>query len=132
MSTERDPNTLLVIEKDAHTAYLLNYMLSREGFDVITSESCTTTLTMIQSMTPAMAVFLDVCFLQQHDCRIIRGIRELPAWKNIPILLLAEQSDMDFVKSGLDAGATDFIIQPFNAAELLVQIKRYTQQSRIA
>jgi len=132
MSTERVPKTLLVIEKDAHTAYLLNYMLSREGFDVITSESCETTRDMIQNMTPVMAIFLDVCFLQQHDCKIIHAIRGLPAWRNIPILLLAEQADMDFVKSGLDAGATDFIIQPFNAAELLMQIEQHTQQSRTA
>ncbi len=132
MPVKNTQKTLLVIEKDAHTAYLLNYMLTREGFDVITSESCETTREMIQTMTPVLAVFLDVCFLQHHDCSLIRNIRKLSAWKNIPILLLAEQADMDFVKSGLDAGATDFIMQPFNTAELLLQIEQHTQHSRSA
>ncbi len=132
MPREHAQKTLLVIEKDAHTAYLLNYMLSREGFEVITSVSCEATHDMIQNMTPARAVFLDVNFLQQHDCSIIHTIRGLSAWRSTPILLLAEQAEMDFVKSGLDAGATDFIIQPFNAAELLMQIERHTQQSRTA
>lgn len=129
----KDPQPpLLVIEKDAHTAYLLNYMLTREGFEVITSVNCDATHAMIQNMTPAKAVFLDVNFLQQHDYSIIHTIRGLTAWRTTPILLLAEQAEMDVVKSGLDAGATDFIIQPFNAAELLMQIERHTQQSRTA
>ncbi len=132
MPVEHTQKTLLVIEKDAHTAYLLNYMLTRESFDVITSESCEATHDMIQTMTPVIAVFLDVSFLENHDCSIIHTIRSITAWSNTPILLLAEQAEMDFVKSGLDAGATDFIIQPFNAAELLLQIERHTQQSRTA
>ena len=132
MPVEQVRKTLLVIEKDAHTAYLLNYMLSREGYEVITSESCTTTRDMLRDMTPALAVFLDVCFLQNHDCSLIRTIRELSAWRHTPILLLAQQEEMDFVKSGLDAGATDFIIQPFNAAELLTQIERHAPRSRSA
>ena len=130
--SENAQRTLLVIEKDPHTAYLLNYMLSREGFAVITSESSDATCDMIQNMTPAWAVFLDVSFLQQHGCSIIHSIRNLPDWRGIPILLLAEQAEMDGVKSGLNAGANDFIIQPFNAAELLMQIERHTQQSRTA
>ncbi len=132
MPIEHAQKTLLVIEKDAHTAYLLNYMLSREGFEVITSVNCEATHTMIQDMTPAKAVFLDVSFLQQHACSIIHTIRNLSAWQNTPILLLAEQAEMDFVKSGLEAGATDFIIQPFNVAELLLQIERHAPQSRTA
>jgi len=132
MSIEHVQRTLLVIEKDAHTAYLLNYMLSREGYEVITSESCKTTREMVESMTPVKAVFLDVSFLQNHDCSIIHTIRSLPSWQATPILLLAGQAEMDCVKSGLDAGANDFIIQPFNAAELLLQIEQHTQQSRSA
>ncbi len=132
MPVEYALKNLLIIEKDAHTAYLLNYMLTREGFEVVTSESSKTTYDMIQTMTPVRAVFLDVCFLKDHDCSIIRSIRKLAEWKDVPILLLAEQEEMNFVKSGLDAGATDFIIQPFNAAELLMQIERHTPQSRSA
>lgn len=132
MPIKHAQKTLLVIEQDAHTAYLLNYMLTREGFEVITSVSCDATHDMIQAMTPARAVFLDVNFFQQHDYSIIHTIRGLTAWHSTPILLLAEQAEMDFVKSALEAGATDFIIQPFNAAELLMQIERHTQQSRTA
>jgi len=132
MPVEYANKTLLVIEKDAHTGYLLNYMLTREGFEVITSVSCEATRDMMQTMTPARAIFIDVNFLQNRDCSIIHSIRNLAAWHSTPILLLAQQAEMDFVKSGLEAGATDFIIQPFNAAELLMQIERHTPQSRTA
>ena len=119
------PETLLIVEKDAHTAYLLNYMLRREGFDVVTSSHCGTTLSMLETMAPPKAVFLDVNFIREHDCTIIETIRKTASWRHMPVLLLAEQHDMDYVQAGLQAGASDFIMQPFNTAELIFQIKNH-------
>lgn len=119
-------NTLLVIEKDAHTAYLLNYMLSREGYEVITSSNCETTRSMVDNMTPPEAVFLDINYIREHHCDLIHSIRKLESWKHVPILLLAEQQDMDYVQTAMQAGATDFIIQPFNASELLYHLQTHS------
>ena len=117
--------TLLIVEKDAHTAYLLNYMLKREGYDVISSSHCETTLTMLETMAPPKAVFLDINFVREHDCTMIETIRKTASWRHVPVLLLAEQNDMDYVQAALKAGANDFIIQPFNAAELICHLKNH-------
>jgi two-component system chemotaxis response regulator CheY len=119
-------NTLLVIEKDAHTAYLLNYMLSREGYEVITSSNCETTRSMVENMTPPEAVFLDINYIREHHCELIHTIRKLASWNHVPVLLLAEQQDMDHVQSAMQAGATDFIIQPFNTSELLYHLQTHS------
>ena len=121
--------TLLIVEKDAHTAYLLNYMLSREGYNIVSSSHCKTTMSMLDSMAPPKAVFLDISFVREHDCNMIETIRETANWRHVPILLLAEQHDMDYVQAALQAGASDFIMQPFNAAELICQIKNHAMSA---
>ena len=119
------PETLLIVEKDAHTTYLLNYMLRREGYDVVSSSHCGTTLSMLKTMDPPKAVFLDISFIREHDCIMIETIRKTASWRHVPVLLLAEQHDMDYVQAALQAGASDFIMQPFNAAELIYHIKTH-------
>jgi two-component system chemotaxis response regulator CheY len=119
------PDTLLIIEQDAHTAYLLDYMLSREGYAVIGTTSCESALHMMRRMLPPRAIFLDLELSCQNNYAMLRNVRSVPGWHLTPILLLTEQQGYARLDAALAAGATDYIIQPFNPAELLVQIQRH-------
>lgn len=118
--------TLLVLEKDVHTAYLLDYLLSREGYNVVSTTNCEIASRLLAKMPPANVIFLDVGFVSDGHCRFMDTLRKIPGWRSTPVLLLAEHYAMDGVSHGLQAGADDFIVQPFNHAELLAQIKRYS------
>lgn len=119
--------TLLILEKDAHTAYLLDYLLSREGYYVVSATDCETASRLIAKMPPANMIFLDVTFVSDGHCWFIDTLRKIPGWNSTPVVLLAEHYTMDEVTSGLRAGADDYIVQPFDYAELLTQIRRYTE-----
>lgn len=118
--------TLLILEKDVHTAYLLDYLLSREGYNVISTTNCEIASRLLSKMPPASVIFLDVAFVSDGLCRFMETLRKMPGWRSTPVLLLAEHYTMEDVSSGLQAGADDYIVQPFNHAELLTQIKRYS------
>ncbi|MDZ7663640.1 response regulator transcription factor [Thiohalophilus sp.] len=118
--------TLLILEKDAHTAYLLDYLLSREGYNVVCTTSCETASALLSRMPPASMIFLDVAFVSDGQCRFIDTLHRIPGWRDTPVLLLAEHYTMEDVSSGLQLGADDYIVQPFNHAELLGQIQRYS------
>lgn len=122
------PDTLLIIEQDAHIAYLLDYMLSREGYAVISTTSCESALLMMRRMQPPRAVFLDLELGCRNDYAMLRSLRGTPGWHLAPVLLLTEQHGYARVDAALAAGATDYIVQPFNPAELLVQIQRHGHQ----
>jgi len=124
--------TLLILEKDAHTAYLLDYLLSREGYNVVCTTCCKTASALLGKMPPASMIFLDVAFVSDGQCRFIDTLQRIPGWRDTPILLLAEHYTMDGVTSGLCLGADDYIVQPFNHAELLGQIQRYSVKLRQA
>jgi len=119
------PDTLLIIEQDAHTAYLLDYMLSREGYAVISTTRCESALQMMRRILPPRAIFLDLELSAWNNHAILRNVRSMPGWNLTPILLLTEQQGYARIDAALAAGATDYISQPFNPAELLVQIQRH-------
>lgn len=119
-------NTILVIEKDAHTAYLLDYMLSREGYEVISTTSCESAGHMMRQMIAPSVIFLDMELSAANDFGLLRTIRGMPGWQITPVLLLAEYYAIKDVDLALEAGATDYIVQPFNPVELQFQIQRHS------
>jgi len=118
-------NTILIIEKDAHTAYLLDYMLSREGYEVISTTSCESAGHMMRQMIAPAVIFLDMELTAANDFTLLRTIRGMPGWQITPVLLLAEYYAIKDLDVALEAGATDYIVQPFNAAELQFHIQRH-------
>jgi DNA-binding response OmpR family regulator len=122
---KNDKNTILVIEKDAHTAYLLDYMLSREGFKVISTTSCESASHMMRQMIAPAVIFLDMELSSLNNYAMLHSIRSIPGWHITPVLLLAEYYAIKDVDIALEAGATDYIVQPFNPVELLFQIYRH-------
>lgn len=121
-------NSILVIEKDAHTAYLLDYMLSREGFNVVSTTSCESASHIMRQMIAPSVIFLDMELSSKNDYAMLRTIRGMPGWHITPVLLLAEHYAIKDVDLALEAGATDYIVQPFNPVELQFQIHRHRLQ----
>lgn len=117
--------SILIIEKDVHTAYLLDYMLRREGYHVVSTTNSEIARQLLPKMAPADVIFLDIAYACQDGCTLLSTIRRHSDWQHVPVLLLAEHYTMEDVGLALDAGATDYIVQPFNHAELLTQIKRH-------
>ncbi len=123
---DNNKNTILIIEKDAHTAYLLDYLLSREGYKVISTTSCESADNMLRQMIAPSVIFLDMELTAANDFALLRTIRGMPGWHITPVLLLAEYYGIKDVDMALEAGATDYIVQPFNAAELQLHIQRHS------
>ena len=124
--SNNNKNTILIIEKDHHTAYLLEYMLKREGYKVISTTSCASASHMMRQMTAPSVIFLDMELSAANNYAFLRTIRGMPGWHITPVLLLAEYYAIKDVDLALEAGATDYIVQPFNPAELQFQIQRHS------
>ena len=131
MAHASDPgrDSILIIEKDPHIAYLLDYMLSREGFNVICTTNCASALLLMRKMLSPCVVFLDIELSREHENDFLKSLRGMPGWQSTPVILLTEQYGYEHIDPALAAGATDYIVQPFNPAELLVQIQRHKLHS---
>ena len=118
--------TILVIERNPHTAGLLEYLLKREGYDVVAATDGAGARRLMASLATPVAVFLDLELSKEDGFGLLQAIRHQPGWQGTPVLMLVEPHTLSDVSPALSAGASDYIVQPFHHAELLGQIHRYT------
>jgi len=76
----------------------------------------------IEVKTPSM-VLLDIMLPEEDGISMLKKLRNLPATKNIPIMMItARDSEYDKVV-GLDLGADDYVPKPFGMMELIARIR---------
>lgn len=119
-------DTILVVQNKRESAYLLDFLLSREGYEVIATTGCYETETLIGKIQPPTLIILDLGLCSNNNNKLIALIKNKTEWGNIPVLLLVNEPDKTYVASALDAGANDYIVQPYSHDELLTQIHRHS------
>lgn len=115
----------LVVEDDELIAHVLIHLLKREGYRVQRCADGRAALEAIeQSERPPGLILLDVMLPYVDGFELIHLIREKKHWSAVPIIMLtAKQHENDIVRA-LDAGATDYIVKPFQPNELMARLRR--------
>lgn len=116
--------TILVVESSDTTAFLLDYLLSREGYRVVTVTNDEQLDESLQYYPPQL-IMLNTRLSYQQGNRLISKCRAQPGWEDVPILLLSKEYASHEINSAISAGANDYIVQPFNHVELIGQIGRH-------
>lgn len=110
---------VLVIEDEESFRDALQFMLSREGFDVILASNGAQGMKLFDSMNPDL-VLLDLMLPEVSGTEVCKHIRSK---SNTPVIMLtAKDSEIDKVV-GLELGADDYVTKPFSTRELLARIK---------
>lgn len=125
MTEEMDNSsyTIMVVEDNEDVAYLLRFMLSREGFNVLTAEDGRQATALIVGEEPPDLVLLDIMIPYVNGFQLLEKIKNTAGWKDVPVVMLTSKSQEGDVVRALESGATDYIIKPFQADELLARVK---------
>jgi two-component system response regulator MprA len=110
---------ILVIEDDERILQFLRRGLTYEGYRVETAEDGPSGLTIARD-TPPDLVILDWMLPGMDGLEVCRRLR---AASNVPILMLTAKDTVSDRVGGLDAGADDYLIKPFDFEELLARIR---------
>jgi DNA-binding response OmpR family regulator len=117
----------LVVEDDDHIAHLLRFMLEREKYTVHLARDGREGQAFIQSQPVPTIVLFDVMLPFVDGFELVRLARAQPGWDSVPVVMLtAKTQERDIVRA-LDAGATDYILKPFQPNELLARLRRFTR-----
>src|SRR3954465_11785632 len=110
---------VLVVEDDAEIAGVLQRSLRMEGYDVRISGDGETALTDARSFVPDLVV-LDLGLPRMDGIEVARRLR---ADDDVPILMLTARDSVDSRVEGLDSGADDYLVKPFDLQELLARLR---------
>jgi DNA-binding response OmpR family regulator len=110
---------VLVVEDDEDIADVLRRSLRSEGYDVRTSADGVDALDVAAGFAPDLVV-LDLGLPRLDGVEVCRRLR---ADSDVPILMLTARSETEDRVGGLDSGADDYLVKPFERQELLARIR---------
>jgi DNA-binding response OmpR family regulator len=118
------PRTALVVEDDGDIGQLLVFILEREGFLVTLLRDGRQALARIAQGDPTQLVMLDVMLPHATGHEILAALRGHAAWKAVPVIMLTAKSQEGDIVRAFDAGASDYMVKPFQPAELKARVRR--------
>lgn len=110
---------ILVVDDDTALAEMIGIVLQGERFEPLHCAHGSEALEVFRAATPDL-VLLDVMLPGVNGVDVCRQIR---AESGTPIIMLTARSDTTDVVRGLEAGADDYVVKPFNPTELLARIR---------
>jgi two-component system response regulator MprA len=110
---------VLVVEDDEDIAQALQRSLRMEGYEVRSAADGRVALEQGRSFAPDL-VILDLGLPEVDGLEVARSLR---ADDDVPILILTARDGLESRVEGLDAGADDYLVKPFERQELLARLR---------
>lgn len=121
---------ILVIDDDANICELLRIFLENEGYKVKSAGDGAEGIATFKAYEPDL-VLLDIMLPKKDGWQVCREIREM---SQKPIIMITAKGEVFDKVLGLELGADDFIVKPFDTKEISARVKavlrRYTAHSR--
>lgn len=118
--TTKDAYHLLIVDDDLKIRNLLQKYLMQNGYFVSTAKNTSEALQIIQEIECHL-VILDIMMPDENGIEFTSRLRK-DFYQKIPIILLTAKGEIDDKILGLESGADDYIVKPFEPKELLLRI----------
>ncbi|GAA2393234.1 hypothetical protein GCM10010170_106340 [Dactylosporangium salmoneum] len=127
-----ESDVILVVDDDVDIARFIEVNLNLEGFGTLLAHDGATALALIQEHQPALAV-VDWMMPQLDGLELTRRLRADPMTASMPVILLTARGQTADKVIGLQAGADDYLVKPFDTLELVARVRstlRRNQENR--
>ncbi|MGA2027938.1 MAG: response regulator [Syntrophobacteraceae bacterium] len=118
-----DGPEILIVEDSPTQAMELEFILKQNGYRTSVAENGREAMAWLGRKTPAM-VISDIVMPELDGYELCRAIRENEKLRGIPVILLSFLSDSSDILNGLESGASNFIVKPYNADHLIQYIRK--------
>ncbi|BDM62865.1 Fis family transcriptional regulator [Shewanella sp. NFH-SH190041] len=114
---------ILAVDDSASMRQMVGFTLKTAGFDVTEASNGDEALKVAQQGQYDL-VISDVNMPVMDGITLIRNLRTLPTYKFTPLLMLTTESGGEKKQEGRAAGATGWIVKPFNPDQLLATVRK--------
>lgn len=122
----RKGETILVVDDETTIREVLRRYLERDGFEVLEAGDGGTALSVIEEMEPDLIV-LDLMLPGEDGLTLTRRLRE---YSTVPVIMLTAKGAVEDRIQGLEQGADDYVVKPFDPKELASRVRAVLRRSR--
>jgi len=121
-------SSILVVEDEPDIRELLNFSLSRAGYDVHAADSAEQAIVLLDSHLPDLAI-IDWMLPGMNGVDLAQRLRRDELTQSMPIIMLTARTQEQDKLKGFDSGIDDYVSKPFSPKELLARIKALLRRS---
>ncbi len=118
---------ILVVDDDKNICELLRLYIEKEGYSVVIANDGKRALELFKSENPAL-ILLDIMLPELDGWQVCREIRKE---SKCPIIMLTAKGEVFDKVLGLELGADDYVVKPFDAKEVVARIKAVLRRSGV-
>ncbi|MET0005249.1 MAG: two-component system response regulator [gamma proteobacterium symbiont of Ctena orbiculata] len=118
--------TILIVDDEPNIVLSVEYLMKREGYQVMTASDGQVAIEMIADTRPDLLI-LDVMMPRKNGFEVCREIRADPALSELPILMLSAKGREAEIKKGISLGADAYITKPFSTHDLVDKVNQLLQ-----
>jgi two-component system chemotaxis response regulator CheY len=119
----RVSKTILAVDDSASLRQMVKLTLTSSGYQVVEAVNGADGLAKFKASNVQM-VITDLNMPVMDGLTFIRELRKLPTARGVPVLFLTTDSDAELKRQAKEAGATGWIVKPFQQEQLLAVIKK--------
>jgi diguanylate cyclase (GGDEF)-like protein len=123
------PQRILVVDDDPDIAGFVQMSLRVEGYDVAVAHDGLAALQLVRSYQPDLMI-LDVMMPELDGIEVLRRVRADPVTTALPVIVLTAKGQTPDKVIGLQAGADDYVVKPFDTLELVVRVQNTLRRNR--
>lgn len=115
--------SILAVDDSPSMRQMVTYTLERAGYEVVSAEDGEEALS-IALNTSVNLVLTDVNMPKMDGITLVKKLRKLSDYRYKPILILTTESSTEKKMQGKEAGATGWLVKPFDPEKLLSTLRR--------
>ncbi|MGH7775066.1 MAG: response regulator [Candidatus Binatia bacterium] len=116
------PNKILIVDDDPFNLDLLEQELADQGYTLERAGDGEEALEKVESFLPDV-ILLDYMMPKMNGIEVVKHLRQDEKYKGLPVILLTAKGSQEDKARGLDAGADDYVVKPFEPTELLARVR---------
>ncbi len=118
---------VLVVDDDVRNIFALNSLLERHGMNVISATNGQDAIKLLEENPDVSLILTDVMMPEMDGYETMRRIRDIPAFRTLPIIALTAKAMRGDREKCLQAGASDYVAKPVNTEQLLSLVRMWLQ-----
>jgi DNA-binding response OmpR family regulator len=121
-------NKILIVDDDSTIRRFLSTLLSDRGYEVHEAEDGEQGIRLAGSIRPDL-MLLDLIMPYRDGFEVLHDLKEDRGTARIPIIIMSVKNREDEIVKGLNMGADDYVVKPFNALELVVRVRKLLEKA---